>query len=66
MQAVKALDKRYRTRYRMSMLENLRRIEEKGIRAFVESERVRWTCPACGGSVCVHRDHCPSCSKKIR
>ena len=59
---LKALDKRYRTKYHMSMLENLRHIEETGIRAFVNNERKRWTCPACGGTVCVHRDLCPTCS----
>jgi len=63
---LKALDRRYRTKYQMSMLENLQRIEEKGIRAFVKSERKRWTCPECGGTICVHRDHCPGCGKKTK
>lgn len=61
---LKALDKRYRTKYRMSMVENLKQIEAQGIRIFVRRERKRWTCPACGGTRCVHRDLCPSCGQK--
>jgi len=60
---LKQLDKRYRTRYRMSMMENLEFIREKGITAFAEKERVKWTCPGCGATVCVHREFCLSCGE---
>jgi hypothetical protein len=56
------LDKRYRTKYNMSMIENLENIKENGIRKFVKSEKARWACPECGGTVCVHRGHCLICS----
>jgi hypothetical protein len=55
------LDKRYRTKYHMSMIENLENIEKTGIRAFVRNEKVRWTCPECGGIICVHRSCCSNC-----
>jgi hypothetical protein len=58
------LDKRYRTRYRMSMLDNLAAIRKDGIRKFVKSERERWTCSACGGTIDVHRYRCSSCGKE--
>jgi hypothetical protein len=58
---LKQLDKRYRTRYSMSMLENLERIREIGLPAFIEKERIRWTCPGCGATLCVHREFCLSC-----
>ena len=58
---LKRLDDRYRTKYRMSMLENLRSIREQGIEAFVESERERWSCPECGGMQCVHTPECIYC-----
>jgi hypothetical protein len=61
---LKQLDKRYRTRYNMSMLENLENIREFGIRQFVATEKVRWACPDCGGAICVHRGYCYSCGKK--
>lgn len=58
------LDKRYRTRYQMSMLENLESIRSVGLARFVETERVRWTCGSCGGTVCVHRGRCLHCGEK--
>ena len=60
---LKHLDKRYRTRYGMSMIENLGNIKELGIRRFVRNEKVRWACSACGGTICVHKGHCYICGK---
>jgi hypothetical protein len=36
------LDKRYRTRYGMSMVENLRYISANGVRAFIRQQSRRW------------------------
>jgi hypothetical protein len=58
------LDKRYRTKYHMSMLANLEAIKKDGIRAFVKSEKERWTCTACGGTVDVHHYRCSACRKE--
>jgi hypothetical protein len=58
------LDKRYRTKYNMSMLENLEAIKKLGIRAFVKSERERWTCKTCGGTIDVHHGKCSACGKE--
>jgi hypothetical protein len=58
---LKHLDKRYRTQYGMSMLENLQAIKESGIRNFLKSEKDKWTCPGCGSLLCVHRPVCQSC-----
>jgi hypothetical protein len=60
---LKNLDKRYRTKYNMSMIENLDNIERHGIRTFVKNENIRWTCPECGGTICVHRGFCSDCGK---
>jgi hypothetical protein len=57
------LDKRYRTKYHMSMIENLENIKKFGIRKFVRNERVRWACSKCGGTICVHRGYCLSCGE---
>jgi hypothetical protein len=59
---LKQLDKRYRAKYGMSMLENLRFIEESGIRNFVQSEKKKWMCPECGEKLCVHKPDCLFCS----
>jgi len=61
---LKALDKRYRTKYSMSMLENLDFIRAKGLAAFVKKEKERWRCPECGGVICVHRAACSRCGAK--
>jgi hypothetical protein len=61
---LKNLDKRYRTKYGMSMLENLENIKKYGIEQFVEQEQIRWKCPECGEILCVHRTSCLKCGKK--
>ncbi len=61
---LKHLDKRYRTKYGMSMLENLESIRDSGIRRFVASEKERWMCPQCGEIICVHKPQCLSCGHK--
>jgi hypothetical protein len=58
---LKQLDKRYRTKYRMSMIENLESIKKSGIRAFIRQEKKRWTCLTCGEVICVHREQCLFC-----
>ena len=58
---LKSLDKRYRTKYKMSMLENLENIEILGVRKFVRTEKSRWKCRNCGGTINVHRGICAKC-----
>jgi hypothetical protein len=60
------LDKRYRTKYGMSMIDNLVNIKKVGIRQFIRNEKERWTCPECGEIICVHRPQCLSCEHKWR
>jgi hypothetical protein len=63
---MKQLDKRYRTKYSMSMLENLENIKKTGIKKFIINERSRWACPECKGIICVHRPECQTCGQKWR
>jgi hypothetical protein len=58
---LKRLDKRYRTRYGMSMIENLEFIKGFGIREFVRREKKKWACKKCGQPVSVHRPDCTYC-----
>jgi hypothetical protein len=39
------------------------RIWTRGIRAFVKSERERWTCKTCGMTIDVHHYRCSACGK---
>ena len=51
-QRLKNLDRRYRTKYGMSMIENLEMIKDKGIRNFINTEKDRWVS---GNEIfCVH------------
>ena len=58
---LKALDKRYRTFYHMSMIENLLYIRENGIDSFLEKETEKWKCPECGETVSCHNGVCFAC-----
>jgi hypothetical protein len=60
-QRLKDLDKRYRTKYHMSMIENLFFIQNQGISMFLENESHRWKCPECSSVVCVHKSICQAC-----
>lgn len=61
---MKQLDKRYRTNYAMSMIENLELIKNSGMDAFLVNEESRWTCKKCGGIICVHAGACSRCKEK--
>jgi len=63
---LKHLDKRYRTRYGMSMIDNLEYIKQSGIRNFIRREKQRWACPECGDIISVHKENCISCGSKRR
>jgi hypothetical protein len=58
---MKQLDKRYRTKYSMSMLDNLEYIKTHGMRSFISNEKKRWQCSKCGSLVSVHRKDCLAC-----
>ncbi len=61
---LRKLDKRYREKYKMSMIENLNYIKKNGIKKFLDKERNRWKCPKCGGVICVHTRICYTCAIK--
>lgn len=58
---LKQLDTRYRTKYGMSVIENLEIIKNQGIERFIEKEIKKWTCEKCGYLYCVHREQCQNC-----
>ncbi|HED23846.1 MAG TPA: DUF3795 domain-containing protein, partial [Firmicutes bacterium] len=62
---LKSLDKRYRTKYHLSMIENLGFIKEYGLKVFLEREEEKWRCPECGGMICCHNGLCLTCKFDI-
>lgn len=62
---LKSLDKRYRTKYHLSMIENLILIRDKGIEAFLAEEESKWKCPDCGSEICCHNGLCLNCNLTV-
>jgi hypothetical protein len=60
------LDKRYRTKYGVSMIENLDNIKQSGMRNFLTQEKERWACSKCGEIICIHKESCISCGFQWR
>ncbi len=56
------LDEKYRKRYDMSMIDNLKYIRDNGIDTFLKYQEKRYTCPECGGIICVHTNICYTCN----
>ena len=64
---LKALDKRYREKYHMSMIANLHAIRSGGMEVFLASQDEKWRCPACGATICCHNGLCLNCDlEKLR
>lgn len=62
---LKNLDKRYRTKYHMSMIDNLNHIRYHGLESFLKQEEGKWACPACGGVICCHNGLCLDCDLEV-
>lgn len=60
------LDKRYRERYGMSMVENQKTLKTKGMEEFLKSQTEKYRCPTCGDVVSVHGNKCYSCDFKAK
>lgn len=58
---LKNLDKRYRTKYGISMIENHTSIKTNGLVVFLKTEEEKWKCKVCGSGLSVHRDFCLNC-----
>lgn len=62
---LKTLDKRYRGKYHMSMIENLQSIQAHGLVAFLEAQETKWACEKCGALICCHNGLCLACDLEI-
>jgi hypothetical protein len=60
------IDKRYRTKYRASLMQNLMTIKETGMTNFLELEVKKWTCPECGSTTSIHKNNCLVCSYDLK
>jgi hypothetical protein len=64
---LKNLDKRYKIKYHMSLLENQKYFKKKGMMSFLKREKKKWRCTNCDGIVTCHGGICLNCGyKKFR
>lgn len=60
------LDKSYRKRYNVSLIENSFFVISGGMSLFQKEEQKRWKCPVCSGIVSLHDMECSACKQKIQ
>ncbi len=61
---IKNLDKRYKVKYGLSVIENLNIIKTLGVNKFIKLEKEKWKCKECGAILCAHRDYCVKCGNQ--
>ena len=64
-QRLKKLDKQYREKYFVSLIENLKRNEKIGVEEWLQEQEKLYTCPNCEGEICVHDVECFDCGNKF-
>jgi hypothetical protein len=63
--AIKRMDKRYRLRYQVSLIENGLRNKAMGTKRFLLEENQKWTCTRCSGLISLHDRVCSECGKEM-
>lgn len=61
---LRKLDNRYKSKYGMSMIDNLEMIKIKGISYFLEEQQRKYVCSNCGNLRTVHQNYCLYCKNK--
>lgn len=64
-QKLQKLDIHYQERYSVNMINNLKRNKEIGVKKWLKEQKKLYTCPKCGGEICVHDAECFDCGNKI-
>lgn len=59
---LKALDKRYRSKYATDIKKIQQTIKTQGLNALLIQQQRQWTCPTCGSLICMHRGSCDTCA----
>jgi len=55
------LDEKYRNKYDMSMIKNLKEIQTYGIKSFIDNQYKKYNCLKCNGLISVHNKKCFNC-----
>ena len=59
------LEKSYKKRYQVSLVENSEFVSRYGIEQFMAGQKEKYICPICGGVISVHDRECSECQKKV-
>lgn len=59
------LDGHYQEKYYVNCISNLKRIKKIGFEKWLEEQEKLYTCPECGGEICVHDSECYDCGNNI-
>lgn len=59
-----SINNRYKSKYNVNFLDNLNRMKEIGVDQWLEEQKLLYTCPECGGEICVHDEECYDCGYK--
>ncbi|MFX0029561.1 MAG: DUF3795 domain-containing protein [Candidatus Hermodarchaeota archaeon] len=63
-QNLQKIDALYRERYSVNIVKNLKRIKENGVEKWLQEQKLHYTCPECGGEICIHDTECYDCGLK--
>ena len=58
---IEDLDQSYIERFQISLVGNSGIASTRGVTVFLEQERQKWTCPKCGGAICLQEGICSDC-----
>ena len=64
-QKLKNIDKKYREKFCVDMIQNLKRIKAIGTEMWLKEQEKLYMCPECGGEICVHDAECYDCGNNI-
>ncbi|MDD4831949.1 MAG: DUF3795 domain-containing protein [Bacilli bacterium] len=59
---IKNIDNRYKTKYNMSMIDNLNSIKNYGMINFLKNQNDTWKCKNCNEYICCHNNVCLNCN----
>jgi len=58
---LKKIDRNYQEKYKISLIENLEFIRDKGVDEFLENQKAKYACSECGSPLCIHDGRCYTC-----
>lgn len=62
---IKRLDRSYRQRYQVSLIDYTTQLKLLGITAFLKTQQAEWTCAQCGGVISLHDRACSVCGQVL-